>query len=83
MTTPTLDKPLQVEPLPGHGGTDDDDGFAHKFRHGDIERSLASGAPVTALCGYRARLTRPNQAGRPACPKCMALVDLAESMEPE
>ena len=79
MTTPTLDKPLAV-PQPGHGDTDDDDGFAHRFKHEDIERSLVSGSPVIALCGYKSRLTRPNQAGRAICPKCQSLHELAESL---
>lgn len=80
MTTPTLDKPLAV-PQPGSAETNKDDGLAHKFRHEDIERSLASGVPVTALCGYRKSLTNPNKGNRPACPKCMELAELAESLE--
>lgn len=80
MTAPTIDTPIAVPQTSG-GGNDNDDGFAHKFRHEDIEKSLASGVPVTALCGYRKSLTNPNKGSRPACPKCMELVDLAESME--
>lgn len=80
MTTPTLDRPVAV-PQPGHGDTDDDDGFAHRFKHGDIERSLAGGVVITALCGYRRRVTRPNQGDRIECPTCRSLHELAESSD--
>lgn len=79
MSAPTIARP-DVIPQAGHGDEDHDDGMAHKFKHDDIERSLAAGVVVTALCGYRKRLTNPNQGSKPACPKCMALVDLAESL---
>lgn len=79
MTTPTLDRPVLL-PQASHGETNDDDGLAHKFRHDDIERSLATGTVVVALCGYRQRLTRPNQGNRPACSPCMELVEMADSL---
>ena len=82
MRAPVINQPTARAPEPQLSDDEStDDRLIHRFRFADIERSLASGAVITALCGHRKRLSSPHRYNLPLCPPCMNLVDLAESLE--